>query len=210
MIVTIPPFVPSGTFAMSEQGFDNQVGLNRGSRLRYPLRGADGKLLLGQGVEVTDRLLRVLQSRGISLKVQAYLKVASGVNKGLEIPLTKSVVTIGRRPDNDVQVADQKVSGYHCNIYRRELDLFLEDVTSMNGTMLNGSKLLRATELSDLDTIRVGPMQFTIHIFGAVAANSAEGSEALRAWVVSESNGVRSRHSLFAPTEPFIDLDAPQ
>jgi pilus assembly protein CpaF len=109
-----------------------------------------------------------------------------------------------------VQVADQKVSGYHCNIFRRGLDLLLEDITSMNGTLHNGNKLVRATELSDQDTIRIGPMQFSLHISGAVAAESAEGSEALRAWVVFVASGVHSRHSLFTPTEPFIDLDAPQ
>jgi len=209
MVVTIRHIIHSRKFLMSEPMFD-QAKLNRGATLRFPLRDADGKLLLAQGVEVTDRLLRVLQSRGISLRVQAFLKVASGVNKGLEIPLNKSVVTIGRRPDNDVQVAEQKVSGYHCNIFRQGLDLMLEDITSMNGTLHNGGKLERATALSDQDTIRVGPTHFTIHIVGAVAANTAEGNDALRAYVVAESSGVRSRHSLFAPTEPFIDLDAPQ
>ena len=193
---------------MAEQAFEN-TNLKGGARLHYPLRDGDGKLLLARGVEVTDRLLRILHLRGISLKVHAHLKVASGANKGLEIPVNKQVLTIGRRPDNDVQVADQNVSGYHCNIFRRELDLLIEDVTSMNGTLLNGAKLTRPTELSDQDTIRIGPTQFTIHIFGAVAADNADGSEALRAWVLTESSGVRTRHSLFAPTEPFIDLDAP-
>jgi hypothetical protein len=209
MIVRISLFTPSERLAMSEPRFD-QANLNRGVRLRFPLRDGDGKLLLAQGVEVTDRLLRVLQSRGISLRVLAYLKVASGVHKGLEIPINKPILTIGRRPDNDVQVADQKISGYHCNIFRRGLDLILEDIVSMNGTMLNGARLTKATELSDQDTIRVGPTQFTIHIHGAVAADNAEGSEALRAWVVSESSGVLTRHKLFTPTEPFIDLDAPR
>ena len=53
--------------------------------------------------------------------------------------LTGDVFTIGRGRDNDLQIKnDSKVSRFHCKLYRRAANFYLEDNKSSNGTMVNG------------------------------------------------------------------------
>jgi len=49
----------------------------------------------------------------------------------------------GRRPGNEVQISLQEthVSGYHCELFREQGQLFLRDLGSINGTYLNGQRL---------------------------------------------------------------------
>jgi len=59
----------------------------------------------------------------------------------------KGSFTIGRAPDNDLQIPDQRLSGKHCQLLR-EIDasgkmiVYLVD-TSSNGTFLNGQKVIK-------------------------------------------------------------------
>jgi uncharacterized coiled-coil protein SlyX/uncharacterized protein YciU (UPF0263 family) len=53
--------------------------------------------------------------------------------------LTGEVFTVGRGRDNDLQIKnDSKVSRFHCKVYRRGANYYLEDNKSSNGTMVNG------------------------------------------------------------------------
>lgn len=56
----------------------------------------------------------------------------------LEMTLRKERVTIGRRPHNDIVINDPAVSAEHAVIVALELDSFLEDLNSTNGTKVNG------------------------------------------------------------------------
>ena len=50
-----------------------------------------------------------------------------------EFPLSKERITLGRKPENDVQVTNLAVSGQHATIITIISDLFLEDLDSTNG-----------------------------------------------------------------------------
>ena len=53
--------------------------------------------------------------------------------------LTGDVFTVGRGRDNDLQIKnDSKVSRFHCKIFRRGNNYYIEDNKSSNGTMING------------------------------------------------------------------------
>jgi pSer/pThr/pTyr-binding forkhead associated (FHA) protein len=181
--------------------------LKNGMQLRYPIRDARGTLLMDQGAVVTDRLHKILQTRGISLELQASMKVLEGGERGLEIPITKPLFKMGRRPDCELQLASHVVSGYHCHIHKRRDGIFLEDLQSSNGTYVNGQRLAGETELNDNDGIRVGHFQFTMQIFAALAANSGDGEKVLSAWILEETSPKRRPASPYCPTEPDIDLD---
>ncbi|MFT5052122.1 MAG: ferredoxin-NADP reductase/ferredoxin [Chlamydiales bacterium] len=58
-----------------------------------------------------------------------------------EIPLTAGPMTIGRHKDTDVQLEDIQLSRFHAEITRNGSDYFLTDRKSLNGTLLNGTKL---------------------------------------------------------------------
>ena len=78
----------------------------------------------------------------------------NGVVQG-EYQITKERTTIGRKPDNDVQVDNLAVSGKHALIITILDDSFLEDLGSTNGTYVNG-KLIKKHALRDGDVIGIG------------------------------------------------------
>lgn len=72
-----------------------------------------------------------------------------------EFELTKERVTIGRKPDNDIQIDNLAVSGKHALIITILDDSFLEDLGSTNGTYVNG-KLIKKHALKNGDVIGIG------------------------------------------------------
>jgi pSer/pThr/pTyr-binding forkhead associated (FHA) protein len=72
-----------------------------------------------------------------------------------EVPLGNRAITIGRGPDNDIQVDNLAVSTYHARVYAEAGRLVVEDLSSLNGTFVNGLRVERAM-LSDGDAIEIG------------------------------------------------------
>lgn len=72
-----------------------------------------------------------------------------------EYELDKERITIGRRPDNDIQVDNLAVSGQHAAIITILNDSFLEDLDSTNGTFVNG-KLVKKHAMKNGDVITIG------------------------------------------------------
>jgi pSer/pThr/pTyr-binding forkhead associated (FHA) protein len=65
--------------------------------------------------------------------------------------------TIGRAQDNDLSIdADEFASVHHAKIEPRRDGIWLTDLSSTNGTFVNGVKLTRPRKLSPGDVIRVG------------------------------------------------------
>jgi len=75
-----------------------------------------------------------------------------------EFELNKEQMTIGRKPENDVQIDNLAVSGQHAKIITILNDSFLEDMNSTNGTYVNGS-LVKKHALQDGDTVTIGKHQ---------------------------------------------------
>jgi len=72
-----------------------------------------------------------------------------------EIILKQGVTTIGRKPENDIIIINQAISGHHARLIMSGNSLFVEDLNSLNGTYLNGKKVSRG-ELYDGDVILMG------------------------------------------------------
>lgn len=75
-----------------------------------------------------------------------------------EFPLDRDCVTIGRRSDNDIQIEDRAVSGYHCQILTVLNDSFIEDLDSTNGTYVNSRRIAKHA-LHNGDIIILGTHQ---------------------------------------------------
>ncbi len=84
---------------------------------------------------------------------------------GDPIPLARSVMTVGRRKSNDIQLEFANISGNHCEfIYRSEGFWTVRDRGSQNGIKINNEKIL-TTEPRALrpgDTIAIANHRFTI------------------------------------------------
>ncbi|APR03514.1 FHA domain-containing protein [Thauera chlorobenzoica] len=72
-----------------------------------------------------------------------------------ELVLSKERTTIGRKPDNDIQIDSLAISGHHAVITCILDDAFLEDQNSTNGTYLNG-QLVKKQVLKNSDVIELG------------------------------------------------------
>jgi pSer/pThr/pTyr-binding forkhead associated (FHA) protein len=72
-----------------------------------------------------------------------------------EIPLDKERITIGRRPQNDIQIENLAVSGEHACVVTILNDSFLEDLGSTNGTLVNGNPIKKHI-LQNNDVVEIG------------------------------------------------------
>jgi len=67
--------------------------------------------------------------------------------------------TIGRTPDNDVQIDAPNVSRHHAVLLVGSDHCRIEDLNSTNGVMVNGNRVVRQ-ELRDGDTVTIGKTEF--------------------------------------------------
>jgi pSer/pThr/pTyr-binding forkhead associated (FHA) protein len=82
-----------------------------------------------------------------------FLKFDQAILK--EVPLSQSAVTIGRLPDNIVQIDNLAVSGHHAKIFWETDHYVLEDNNSLNGTFVNNRRVGK-TPLKDGDEVMIG------------------------------------------------------
>lgn len=72
-----------------------------------------------------------------------------------EVQLTKDRTALGRRPYNDIVLDNLAVSGKHAVFQMSGNDVLLEDLSSTNGTYVNGTTVKKRLLLND-DTIDIG------------------------------------------------------
>lgn len=72
-----------------------------------------------------------------------------------ECEITHIPFTIGRKPDNDLCLEDPAVSAHHARIVQVQEVLFLEDLSSTNGSFVNEHPIDRR-QLQDADALRFG------------------------------------------------------
>jgi pSer/pThr/pTyr-binding forkhead associated (FHA) protein len=82
-----------------------------------------------------------------------YLKFGASTLK--EIPLTQATATIGRQPDNTVQIDNPAVSGHHAKITWNQDHYVVEDLGSLNGTFVNNARVEK-TKLRHCDLMKIG------------------------------------------------------
>jgi pSer/pThr/pTyr-binding forkhead associated (FHA) protein len=71
--------------------------------------------------------------------------------------------SIGRTPDNDVQLDTKFVSRHHAMIISGPVHTIIEDLNSTNGILVNGRRVMRQM-LKDGDTLAVGKTQFRFSV----------------------------------------------
>lgn len=77
-----------------------------------------------------------------------------------EYPIDRDSISIGRKHGNDIQLNDLTVSGRHALIVTMGEHVYVDDLGSTNGTLLNGSRITK-TLLKQNDVIQVGNYQLT-------------------------------------------------
>ena len=77
-----------------------------------------------------------------------------------QIPIA-GLCSIGRSASNQLPLASQMVSRRHAIIQvQRDLEFWLVDFGSSNGTYVNHQRITRPTRLRDQDRLKIGPFEF--------------------------------------------------
>ncbi len=83
----------------------------------------------------------------------------------VELPLGETVV--GRDVACALRFNDPAISRRHLRFIRRQNEVFVEDLGSSNGTLLNGRSVAAPLRIVDGDTIKVGSRTLTVRIADA-------------------------------------------
>jgi|GEM_PF-2105374 len=86
---------------------------------------------------------------------------------------TKPEVTLGRRPSNDVVLADASASGSHARVFVTGSALTIVDLDSTNGTFVNQRRLRGPHVLGDQDVVEIGDTKLRFKLTG-VESTSVE------------------------------------
>jgi pSer/pThr/pTyr-binding forkhead associated (FHA) protein len=111
----------------------------------------------------------------------ALLRLTKG--NGSDISIPAGILTFGRKPNNDVVLTDSYISGRHAEITTDNAGIYLTDVGSTNGTVVNGQRLVAHEKqlLLDGDEIQLGQ---NTYIFGLLELTEDEAEASVE--VVSE------------------------
>ena len=90
------------------------------------------------------------------------LIVASGKSAGRAISIKRNTLLIGRAEECDVRPLSEEVSRRHCAVHVGPADIWAEDLSSRNGTFVNGVRIAEKTKLTSGDVIRVGSLELKV------------------------------------------------
>jgi transcriptional regulator with GAF, ATPase, and Fis domain len=78
-----------------------------------------------------------------------------------EVEITRPVISIGRALDNDIRLTSAQVSRHHCRIETGPEGSWIIDLSSANGTAVNGSKITRRL-LEAGDRVQIGAARLVL------------------------------------------------
>jgi predicted component of type VI protein secretion system len=102
------------------------------------------------------------------------LVMTQGPTPGKPYELVKDIMTIGRDVSNDIVINDAEVSRHHARLTRQVGGYMMEDLSSTNGTFVNGQRLIGPRPLSRGDNVGLGE---TV-VLGYEQVPSAQGNQA--------------------------------
>ena len=71
------------------------------------------------------------------------------------IPVQKSVIEMGRQPDNDLIISEPGISRNHAQLRYKDGQFEIHDLNSKNGTFVNGRRVMHQVVKSG-DTVTLG------------------------------------------------------
>lgn len=99
----------------------------------------------------------------------AYIDVLGGPDTGAVHKVTMVNTVIGRGPEADVRIKDERSSRKHATITYTEGEFRIRDQKSANGTFLNGSKVVEYA-VRDGDKILIGDSLMQFHVGKSLSA----------------------------------------
>jgi hypothetical protein len=147
-----------------ECGFLNGEGANYcqkcGAYLGQPAEARGESTTATYRVGETGELIPVELDDTVAQQGAALVIRSGGGRVGESFPLERDRMTIGRRPDSDVFLDDVTVSRDHALLVRRNGEVYLDDLGSLNGTYVNRRRI-ESHRLADGDELQIGKYKLT-------------------------------------------------
>jgi len=105
----------------------------------------------------------------------ASVRILRGFYEGLELPLDRDWLVLGRGRGADLVIHEPTISRAHAVVGFAEGSFFVQDLGSTNGTFLNGSRRERAA-LGHGDEIQIGRLLLRVQLPGP-GPEAAEGRD---------------------------------
>jgi hypothetical protein len=105
----------------------------------------------------------VLSYRDVVRPTIAQLAFLSGDNQGTTLPLSEAEYLMGRHRDNQIQIPDLGVSGFHARIYMGPSGYVIEDLRSRNGVWVNSVRIT-TSPLMQGDRLRIGATEIEYQV----------------------------------------------
>ncbi len=121
---------------------------------------------------------------------RAFLQIVAGHRAGTQIPLPETVPLVIGRKKGDVILDDPLVSGVHARIIFRDGAWVVQDLSSTNGTMVDG-RLVREAALRPGNELAIGSCRMILFLGGdeesvAPGQPSAAQQQLEIAWLLDE------------------------
>jgi pSer/pThr/pTyr-binding forkhead associated (FHA) protein len=82
----------------------------------------------------------------------------------LDINLVGILTVVGRNPDCDVRVDSSRVSRRHCCLALGHDEVVVRDLSSTNGTWINGHRLKSGDALRHGDELKIAHLRYRVEI----------------------------------------------
>lgn len=108
----------------------------------------------------------------------SYFRVTQGPEEGRIIPLAQGSTTFGRSSDNNVILNEQTVSRHHARVEIRGEQIFLTDLGTSNGTLVNAQRIGTVHPLRPGDVVQMGTVVMRLEnqpLAGDAASRSSPG-----------------------------------
>ena len=124
-------------------------------------------------------VVRHVTTQGGSHVMALRLHVIPTIGQSFDFIFQGVSLTIGRSLKSDLVIDDQEISRLHARIFIKGKDVFLEDLDSHNGTILDGQLIQCATSLNDGAVIKLSNSVIVVHDQAIVEGKESSASESV-------------------------------
>lgn len=96
--------------------------------------------------------------------MEVKLVVTGGKHAGQVIAVAGPQFLIGRGPDCQLRSSNKEIGTHHCAILVEQGRAAVRDLGSAAGTLVNDVRIKNEQELKNGDRLRVGPLEFDVHL----------------------------------------------
>ena len=134
----------------------------------------------------------------------------SGTRTRTHVYPAGAVITVGRRPEREIVLNDEKVSRNHARLCVGADGVDVEDVGSSNGTFIAGKKIIKERWFPGQE-LRIGCFSFCLELEQALSQPAAHSRESVRPQHLGApgkgDGGMEGSSGNAAPGQPFRQLE---